>query len=118
MQNAALFDIDNTLSLDGKPNLPLIQKLRAARAQGTRIIIVTNRLQSRRGETVQWFSGNGIPYDEMYMRPDEQNSAVGYFSFKKGIRAQLERRYKIVSIADEQPGLWEGAAKRRLVGKA
>ncbi len=114
---AIITDIDNTLSLKGQPNLPLIQQLRTAKAGGARLIIVTNRVESRHDETVNWLHQADVPYDELIMRPDSQGSASGYFSFKAGVlKNRIEPRYQVVKINDEQPQLWgqQGALARRV----
>jgi hypothetical protein len=56
--------------VDDRPNEPVIETLRALRAQGYRIIILSGRSDEVGDETKAWLKENQVPYDELYMRPE------------------------------------------------
>ncbi|WP_262690032.1 HAD family hydrolase [Kordiimonas aestuarii] len=78
-------DIDNTMTIPGddyaalEPNQPVIEQLRAYKAQGFEIVLYSSRnmrthennLGKITAKTVptlvKWLETNGIPYDEIWM---------------------------------------------------
>lgn len=56
--------------VDDVPNLPVIETLRALRAQGYRIVILSGRSDEVSIETKAWLKENDVPYDELHMRPE------------------------------------------------
>jgi beta-phosphoglucomutase-like phosphatase (HAD superfamily) len=56
--------------VDDKPNTPVIETLRALRAQGYCIIILSGRSDEVDKETKTWLMDNEVPYDELHMRPE------------------------------------------------
>jgi hypothetical protein len=56
--------------VDDEPNVPVIETLRALRAQGYRIVILSGRSDEVMTQTTTWLSDNDVPYDELHMRPE------------------------------------------------
>jgi predicted kinase len=93
MTKAVIFDIDGTLAdtahrlhhIKAKPpnwdaffeecaSDPLIEPIRelarVVAAQSYKIILVSGRTDKVRGLTETWLAENGVPYDELHMRPE------------------------------------------------
>jgi phosphoglycolate phosphatase-like HAD superfamily hydrolase len=56
--------------VDDQPNQPVIEILRALRAQGYYIVILSGRSDEVGSETKVWLKANDVPYDELHMRPE------------------------------------------------
>ena len=65
------FDPKN-IDLD-KPNLPVIQVLKMFKQQGFRIVILSGRLKTTKDATKRWLVLNGVPFDVLKMRPDNNS---------------------------------------------
>ena len=61
------FDPAN-ISLD-KPNYPVINAARFAKAAGFNIVIFSGRSKATKDATRQWLNDNGVPFDILKMRP-------------------------------------------------
>jgi beta-phosphoglucomutase-like phosphatase (HAD superfamily) len=90
MNNVVIFDLDGTLALiehrqhfvrgkkdwrkffaacvDDLPNEPIIEVLRALRASGKEIWIVSGRSSEVRPQTEEWLRRHDIPYEHLVMR--------------------------------------------------
>lgn len=55
-------DFDDTLSINGKPNLPLIEKLKAHQRRGDAVILLTCRQGKRLTEAVRMCAQNGLRF--------------------------------------------------------
>ena len=73
------------------------------------VILMTARDDEARSETVKWLGRNGVHYDQLYMRPpdnDDDSAKVKeelYFKF-------VEPIYNVVFALDDDPGIvamWE-----------
>lgn len=65
--SAEIWDIDGVLTTTGTTPRPEgIALVQADHAEGTRIIIVTGRHESRKAETERWLAANDVPYDEIH----------------------------------------------------
>ena len=63
--DAVMFDIDDTLIFtDGRPNIPIINLLRGARAMGYKIIIITARPGF--GHVIKWTVNQLQEYEIVY----------------------------------------------------
>src|SRR4051812_5587965 len=56
--------------VDDKPNEPVIETLRALRAQGYSVIILSGRSDEVADQTKTWLKDYNVPYDELHMRPE------------------------------------------------
>jgi hypothetical protein len=54
---------------DDMPNLPLIDRLNQARAEGVPVILLTGRSSAVKRQTEQWLRDWGIGHDALWMRP-------------------------------------------------
>ena len=67
------FDPAN-ISLD-KPNHPVINAARLAKAAGFNIVIFSGRSKATKDATRQWLNDNGVPFDVLKMRPTSKDWA-------------------------------------------
>lgn len=79
--------------VEDMPNLPLIDRLNQARAEGVPVMIVTGRSAAVRAETVAWLCQWDIGYDGLWMRPPENFTAA--VKLKTGI---IEQQFSNVRI--------------------
>ncbi len=54
--------------IDDEPNVPVINTLRALKAQGYQIIIFSGRSDEVVDSTIEWLTAFDVPYDEIRMR--------------------------------------------------
>lgn len=71
---------------DDMPNLPLIDRLNQARAEGIPVILLTGRSAAVREQTLQWLRRWQIGYDDLVMRP--ANDFKPAVEFKAAVIAQ------------------------------
>lgn len=67
-----IFFNPKNIDLD-KPNLPVIQVLKMFKQQGFRIVILSGRLKTTKDATKLWLVLNGVPFDVLKMRPDNNS---------------------------------------------
>lgn len=98
--DAVMFDIDDTLIFtDGRPNIPIINLLRGARAMGYKIIIITAR--PGLGHVINWTVNQLQEYEIVY-------DYLGFTSAEtKGLmKKQLPYNF-ILSVGDMPTDLTE-----------
>jgi hypothetical protein len=61
------------------PNLPLIDRLNQARAEGVPVVIISGRNTSVKDKTEKWLADWHIGYDALWMRPARDYSKAGEF---------------------------------------
>jgi len=61
------------------PNLPLIDRLNQARAEGIPVVIVTGRSSAVQDKTLAWLKQWDIGYDGLWMRPARDFTEAGRF---------------------------------------
>ncbi|SKI66538.1 phosphatase domain-containing protein [Mycobacteroides abscessus] len=80
----------------------------------TRVLIVSGRDDDCRDETVKWLDNNGIPFDELHMRPtgakDDQGNKlpdyrVKYDLFNQNVRGKYNVRF-VLDDRDQVVNLW------------
>lgn len=94
------------------PSLPKTAQLLAkARKDGIAIFLVTGRMEKLRKGTIDNLVRNGIAYDGLYMRPDDDKREAA--EYKAGMRKQIEDMgYKVVlNIGDQYSDLAGGFAE-------
>lgn len=93
MEQAIICDIDGTLTepidkndktargffdwnrvLEDKPNKAIIYVVRRA-AAGKTLIIVSGRKEQSRADTITWLKRDGIEFNYLYLRADDDNSS-------------------------------------------
>ena len=67
-----IFFNPKNIDLD-KSNLPVIQVLKMFKQQGFRIVILSGRLKTTKDATKRWLVLNGVPFDVLKMRPDNNS---------------------------------------------
>lgn len=100
---------------EGLPKQNVIDFLKWAKQKGYKVFLLTGRSNSIRESTIQNLNKLDIPYDELYMRPENfENTSAKYF--KRKIRQMLtEKGYKIIiNIGDQQSDLDGGFALKRI----
>lgn len=82
-------DFDGTLSLDaewpkiGKPNTELMDALRAAKADGAKLILWTNRLGSELRDAVNWCAWHCLAFDAINDDVEQIKKAWNYVTGRK-----------------------------------
>ncbi len=71
---------------DDMPNIPLIDRLNQARAEGVPVILLTGRSAAVREQTLEWLRRWQIGYDGLWMRP--ANDFKPAVEFKAAVIAQ------------------------------
>lgn len=122
-EDVIISDIDGTLShMNGKRgpfdwnkvdrddvDIIVADRLRKHRKLGEKIIIVTGRDESCRELTTEWLNFYDIPFDEMYMRPENdyrKDSIV-----KKDIYDNHLSKYNVLFVYDDRNqvvDMWRG----------
>lgn len=92
---AIIVDIDDTLIVEGQPNLELIDYLDTF--DDTEIFVVTGRPESDRATTVAELESFDIDFDGIFMRP---NLDVGVVDFKVETAKTLLERYNVMLAID------------------
>jgi len=67
-----IFFNPNNINLD-KPNPPVIQSAKMFKDWGFRIVIFSGRLKTTKDATRKWLNDNGVPFDVLKMRPDNNS---------------------------------------------
>lgn len=71
-------DFDETLSIRGKPNLPLIEQLKARQRNGDAVILHTCRHGKRLAEAVQFCAGYGLRFHAVNENLPQTVAMLGY----------------------------------------
>lgn len=89
---------------DDMPNLPLIERLNQARAEGVPVILLTGRSSEVKKQTIEWLRRWQIGYDALWMRP--ANDFKPAVEFKSNVigqnyaNATIRRAYESDSHID------------------
>jgi len=102
LPHCVIFDMDGTLALKGDRspydwskviedtvNVPIMNLLITFKKDGKKIIIFTGRDGRAEGQTRDWLIVHQIPFDELYIRPEEntiKDSIIKMQMFEKHIR--------------------------------
>jgi uncharacterized HAD superfamily protein len=122
---AIIVDIDGTLAVrsgdrspfdwgrvgEDDPNPPVVELVRIIHAAGKhQIILMSGRDAVCRPETEAWLEDQGIPSDELHMRPEgnhEKDSVVK----ERLYRAHVEPRFEVAFVLDDRDQvvkMWRG----------
>ena len=102
-------DFDGTLCSDcypdiGKPNLPLIELLKALKIEGCRIVLWTCRCGRELEQAVQWCEEFGLEFDKVNRNTDEILEKYG---------SDSRKIYADVYIDDKACFPWEVMAYKK-----
>jgi predicted kinase len=114
LPKAAIFDFDGSISFLGKrniydwnkvdldiPNPFIIEKIKQLKNYGHQILIVTGRDKSCEEKSVQWLNEYQVPFDEIYMRPKNDNRKS--FVVKKELFINnIKDKYNVFEVYDDR----------------
>ena len=80
-------------SRDDPPIWPVIHTVRALKAVGHEIHVITGRSDSTREDTIAWFERHEVPYDRLLMRSDGD-----FTPDDKLKRDWFEQEYKLADV--------------------
>jgi len=92
-----------------KPKENIIELMRIIHHAGIRVIIASGRGAEATAETIMWLGDNHVPYDQLYMRP--QDSATPDDILKKIWYTALWRDEDILGVWDDRNKvvkMWRG----------
>ena len=119
---AAIFDIDGTLANmdttsrrpydwyrvgEDSVHLHTAEVLRGLHARGYKILITSGRDAVCRQETIDWFVLNDIPYDELFMRP-ENDVRPDVIVKKELFFNHIASNYQVQMVFDDRPVVCRG----------
>lgn len=102
------FDAFHSASIDCPPHAQVVELLGDCRSRGLQIWIVTARQRRWWWHTTLWLSDNGIDYDELLMRRNDD--ARKDVKVKADMLAMIERKHVVELAVDDNPSiieLWE-----------
>lgn len=112
---AALIDIDGTLAERGnrspfdwsrvgedQPRPAVIELVQTIATAGRhRIILLSGRDEVCRVQTEMWLSAQGVPFDELHMRPRKDNRKDSILK-EELYRTRIEGRYLVAFVVDDR----------------
>jgi hypothetical protein len=122
---AWIVDIDGTLALRGDrgpydweyvgrdlPNAAVVMTVQALATHPnvTAILAITGRHESARQQTVMWLDAQGVPFDELLMRPDWDHRPDEVVK-EETYRSQIAPRFAIIGVIDDREKIvrmWRG----------
>lgn len=103
------FDAFHAASIDCPARPDVLDGVTAARKAGHAVLVVTARRFQWRYHTILWLSENGVDYDELYMRADDDHRRD--VEVKRDVLRRIRRDgYEPVLAWDDNPNviqLWE-----------
>lgn len=114
--NAVICDLDNTLALlngrnpyditncyQDQLNIVISDLLRIYKhARQNAILIVSGRSEEGRKDTFKWLLDNGVPFDELFMRPVGEKSS-GYELKKIILNRTILNTYNVIFALEDDP---------------
>ena len=79
---------------------PVVETLRSHHAQGYRIVLCSGRSRICEAATRDWLSTNNIPFHELYMRPEKNQSKD--WVVKEAMWRDIATKYNIVALYDDR----------------
>lgn len=96
-------------SIDVPPHEEVAAEARQLHADGLTVLVVTARMEEWRPQTELWLEKHNIPYEKLYMRP--QNDYRPDYEVKKDILAEITAEgYWVIAAWDDNPkiiALWQ-----------
>lgn len=112
--NVIISDIDDTLFKGLSPNKDLIEYINS-KWTSHRIVILSGRKSSRRGETIRELDRAGIRFDELYLNDTDMNSPE--FKWSKA-QELMNKKFNIVEVIENNPATVGGYRKLGLTVKS
>ena len=114
---AVIVDIDGTIALTGDrnifdyskvdidiPRIDVIRIIKSLKEQNIKIIIFSGRKLEAKEKTIQWLKNNLIPFDEIYLRNEEEsNNNCSDIVAKYRMFNQIRNKYNIIGAFDDRP---------------
>jgi len=95
---AVIVDIDGTLIIGGRANQRVIAYVDSF--DDTEIIVLTARLETERGDTLDELEGAGVDFDQLIMKPDAD---MGSADFKEAEASRLLETFNVMVAIDNDP---------------
>ena len=112
--NVIISDIDDTLFKGLSPNKDLIEYINS-KWTSHRIVILSGRKSSRRGETIRELDRAGIRFDELYLNDTDMNSPEFKWSKAKEL---MNKKFNIVEVIENNSATVGGYRKLGLTVKS
>lgn len=89
---------------------PTVEFMKELKARGYKIALITGRRESYKEQTISNLQKEGIPFDEIYCKPDEYNAPTAS-TFKTDTRKMLEEEkgYRIIANIGDQMSDLQGS---------
>lgn len=111
---AIIVDIDGTLALKGDrgpfdwqkvdkdlPNETIILLVKAMRATGLHVILVSGRKEQCREKTLTWLWENQVPFQHLFMRADDDNRSDTILK-NEIFENNIKDHYEIFCVLDDR----------------
>lgn len=95
---AVIVDIDGTLIIGGQANQRVIAYVHSF--DDTEIIVLTARLETERGDTLDELEAAGVDFDQLIMKPDAD---MGSADFKEAEAVRLLETFNVMVAIDNDP---------------
>jgi len=105
--NVIISDIDDTLVKGITPNKDLIEYLNS-KWSSNRIVILSGRKSSRRGETIRELDRWGIRFDDLILNDTDKNSPE--FKWSKA-QELMNKKFNIIEVIENNPSTVAGYRK-------
>ena len=85
------------------PDYPVIESLKAWKAYkpDIKIIVVSGRDEKSREKTIEWMNAAEIPFDDLYMRPDNDFRKDSIIK-KEIYEAEIKDKFNVVAVFDDR----------------
>ena len=114
---AVIVDVDGTIALTGDrsifdyskvdidiPRIDVIRIIKSLKEQNIKIIIFSGRKLEAKEKTIQWLKNNLIPFDEIYLRNEEEsNNNCSDTVAKYRMFNQIRDKYNFIGTFDDRP---------------
>lgn len=115
LSNAVIFDMDGTLTQGPKdrspyewdkvendlPNKIVIEQIEFHKSKGRKIILCSGRDSVCRGLTIEWCRINGIYFDELFMREQNDNRKDSIIK-KELYQTRIQPKYNVLCVFDDR----------------
>ena len=114
---AVIVDIDGTIALTGNrdiydyskvdvdiPRMDVVKVIKSLEEQNIKIIIFSGRKLEAKDKTIQWLKDNLIPFNEIYLRNEEEsNNNCSDIVAKYRMFNEVRDKYDFMGAFDDRP---------------